>query len=127
MKILVIDDSKSIQLLVSRRLKNRGMEIVGMGSDGNEGINLFKTTSPDLVLLDITMPNKDGRECLREILELSPHAKIVMLSALSTPEIIAECLNLGAIDYIDKNSLMIGNELEEKIEEIISNLNIKAS
>lgn len=122
MRILIIDDSKSVQKLVSWRLKNRGYEIVGTGSDGNEGVELFKEMLPDLMLLDITMPNKDGRECLKEVLTINPKAKVVMLSALGSPDMIEECLKIGAIAFIDKNKMMIKDHLESQVEEILKNI-----
>ena len=127
MRILIIDDSKSVQKSVSWKLTKKGHEIVGAGSDGYEGLQLYAKTRPDLVLLDITMPNKDGRQCLKEILEMNSNAKIVMLSALSTQEIIDDCLKSGAIAFIDKNQIMTQEYLESQISEIITKFSLKCA
>ena len=101
-RILVVDDSKFIAVALTTALQEEGHEVVGRGSDGNEGLDLFKTHSPDLVLLDITMPNRDGRDCLIDILKEDPSAKIIMISAIKEQEIVDSCLNSGAKDFIQK-------------------------
>ncbi len=102
-RILIIDDSKVIQRVVSEKLKAIQEEVVGLAGDGDEGVEKFKQLRPDLVLLDVTMPNKDGRECLKEILAIDPRASVIMLSALNSSEVIKECLALGAKAFIDKS------------------------
>lgn len=119
-KILIIDDSQSIQKAISWRLKKKGYEIVALASDGNEGFEKFKSLSPDLTILDITMPNKDGRQCLKDIISLNPKAKVVMLSAVSAPEAIAECLSLGAIAFISKENLMQESYVENEVDRIFA-------
>lgn len=101
-KFVLIDDSKFILSATSKFLSAQGHEVVACGRDGEEGFELFKTHSPDLVLLDLTMPNADGRECLRNIRQHDPEAKVLVVSAIREDEIIKECLDAGAKGYIEK-------------------------
>lgn len=101
-RVLIVDDSRTVQRIVSAAVADLGAVVVACASDGEDGLASFREHRPDVVLLDITMPNKDGRECLREILALEPGARVVMLSALSSEEVRKECLAEGARDFIDK-------------------------
>jgi len=101
-RILVVDDSKFIAKALKRTLENGGHEVVGMGSDGVEGFELFKNEKPDLTLLDITMPNRDGRDCLYDIIQSDKDARVIMISAIKEQEVVDDCLNCGAKDFIQK-------------------------
>src|SRR5690348_11233554 len=103
--ILLCDDSKIILALLERKLKKSGFEIVGMAEDGDACLKLFRDTRPDLVLLDITMPNKDGRECLVDIIKIDPSAKVIMVSALQDKEVVESCMKSGAQGFISKAHL----------------------
>lgn len=127
MRILIVDDSRSIQKTVSWRIQKIGHEIVGVGSDGNEGLKLFKDLRPDITLLDITMPNMDGRECLKQILRENSAAKVVMLSAIGSPEVVSECMSVGAIAFIDKNKMMTEDYLEHQLSLIVAQLAARAA
>jgi len=83
-------------------LENAGFEVVGIGKDGNQGVDLFRALRPDLVLLDITMPNKDGRECLEEILAEDPLARVIMVTAIRDDSVVKACLEAGALGYVRK-------------------------
>ncbi|NUM87796.1 MAG: response regulator [Bdellovibrionales bacterium] len=102
-KILLCDDNKTILTLFERRFQESGHEIVGKARDGDEGIKLYRELKPDLVLLDITMPNKDGRECLAEILGIDPSARVVMLTGLMDEAVKKDCLARGARAFISKS------------------------
>ena len=80
-----------------------GFEIVGETQDGAKVIELVAKTSPDLVLLDVRMPNVDGLACLDEIHRRYPDIKVVMLSASTSPELIAAALRRGASAYLAKS------------------------
>jgi len=108
-RIVVVDDSKFIATALTATLEDKGHEVVGAGSDGNEGLELYKTHKPDLLLLDITMPNRDGRDCLEDVIKLNPDAKIIMISAIKEQEIVDSCLANGAKDFIQK-PLQLGSD-----------------
>ncbi len=118
--ILVVDDSKFIVTALTSALEQGGHTIVGTASDGNEGLETFKNTSPDLVLLDITMPNRDGRDCLSDILAASPSTPVIMISAIKEQEIVDGCLAAGAKDFIQK-PLQLGND--SWLDEFYSKIN----
>lgn len=103
-KVLLVDDSRLVARLLESLLKSSYI-ILGHGRDGNEGFEMYKSLQPDLVLLDVTMPNCDGRECLQKIMAESPAAKVIMVTSLSDRGTIDECLQLGAIGYICKDMI----------------------
>lgn len=100
--ILVVDDSLYLTKMTSLALESEGHEVVAVGHDGQQGLDLYKEHKPDLTLLDITMPNKGGRYCLEEILAFDPTAKIVMVSAVSQASVVLACLKIGALDFVKK-------------------------
>jgi len=108
-RILIVDDSKFIVQVLQKTLESDGHEVVGKGTDGVEGFELFKEQKPDLTLLDITMPNRDGRDCLEDILKHDEHAHVIMISAIKDQEVIDFCLNIGAKGFLNK-PLSVGSE-----------------
>ncbi|QDS89481.1 Chemotaxis protein CheY [Rosistilla ulvae] len=100
--VLVVDDSKFMAKVLKTVLSDIGFDVVGLGGDGEEGVQLFKQLSPDITLLDVTMPNMDGLECLKEIRAHDPAANVVMLSALKDEEIVRKCLEAGAGAFLEK-------------------------
>jgi len=105
MRILICDDSRFVLSLYENRLKSEGFSIVGKATDGDQCLKLFLETHPDLVLLDITMPNKDGRATLGEILTKKPGATVIMISGVSEKAVVNECLKAGAHDYVLKTEI----------------------
>ncbi len=101
-EILIIDDSAMSRNKLKNILINGNHTIIGEAQDGLEGLNKFKELKPELVTLDVTMPNLDGIGCLKEILTLDENAKVVMISALGKGDTMLEALNLGAANYITK-------------------------
>lgn len=118
-RFLIVDDSSFIQKQLKEFLESKGHEIVGIGNDGNEGEELFKEHKPDLVTLDITMPNRSGKDCLKAILDHDPEARCIMVSAIREEEMVMDCLQLGAKAYINK-PLKFKNE--DYCEEFLSTI-----
>lgn len=118
--ILIVDDSPIIHRLLKIRLTAAGHVVIGAGNDGNEAVALFSKHRPELVLMDITMPNCDGREALRQIMKIDPSAKVMMLSALAEPDITKECLKIGAIEFVSKERLREANYLEEILNKALN-------
>ena len=100
--ILVVDDSKFMAKCLGRGLEGLGYDVVGVGHDGLEGLALYKELRPALVLLDITMPNMDGLECLCEIRKFDSDARVIMLSAVKDEDTVRQCYDDGAADYLQK-------------------------
>ncbi|MCH7868133.1 MAG: response regulator [Myxococcales bacterium] len=97
-----MDDSPFLVKQIRKFLEAEGHEVVAEGQDGIEGVNLYLEHRPDLILLDITMPNKDGRQCLEEVLQADDRARAVIVSAVKDRKMIMSCLNLGARGFIEK-------------------------
>lgn len=101
-KLLIVDDAMIMRLRIREIAVQAGWEVVGEASNGNQAIELFRNLKPDLVTMDIVMPTMDGVEALRTIREETPTARICMVSAINQREKLAECIRLGAIDFIVK-------------------------
>jgi|SRR5690625_926148 len=101
-KILIVDDSELMRKRLALILEQENHEIVGQAKDGLEAIKLFQEKTPDLITMDITMPVMDGIEAIKEIMEIDPHAKIVVCSAMGQQKIIVQAIKEGAKDFIVK-------------------------
>lgn len=101
-KILIVDDSALSRKKLRAILEQAGHEISGEACDGAEAYEKYQALSPDLVTLDITMPNVDGISVLKKIMADYPQAKVVMITALGKGDKILEALNAGAKNYIAK-------------------------
>lgn len=101
-KILVADDSAFMRMLIKDALTKNGYSNVIEAADGEIAGEVFAREKPDLVLLDITMPNKSGIEALKDIRENDSAAKVIMCSAMGQELIVVEAIRLGALDFIVK-------------------------
>lgn len=101
-RVLVVDDSVFLTKAIGRFLEEIGHSVVGYAHNADDGVELYWEHRPDLVLLDITMPNKDGRECLREILAGDSSARVLMISAITERDVVVDCLSAGAKGYVAK-------------------------
>ena len=101
-RVLVVDDAAFMRKMVSDALAKGGHEVVGEAGNGVEAIAQFQSIKPDLVTLDITMPEKDGLAALAEIVAADPSARVVMCSALGQESKVLEAIKLGAKDFVVK-------------------------
>ena len=101
-RIMIVDDAAFMRMMIKENLKKEGFNDFVEAGNGEEAVTLFTEVQPDLVLLDITMPVKDGLEALMEIMTLSPTAKVVMCSAMGQENMVIEAVKLGALDFIVK-------------------------
>ncbi|HXU11839.1 MAG TPA: response regulator [Candidatus Binatia bacterium] len=103
-RVLVVDDAMFMRSMIKDILVNAGgrYEIVGEASNGREAIARFRELSPNLVTMDIVMPQLDGIEATREILKVNPAAVIVMCSAMGQEALVVESISAGAKDFIVK-------------------------
>ncbi len=99
--VLVTDDAKFMRMRLRKIIEGLGLDVLEAG-DGEEAVRMYKEHRPSLVLLDITMPTKDGLQALKEILAEDPNAKVVMCSALAQQTAVVAALKLGARDFIVK-------------------------
>jgi two-component system chemotaxis response regulator CheY len=101
-RVLVVDDAAFMRKMVSDALTGGGHEIVGEAANGLEAVQRFQELRPDIMTLDITMPEKDGLAALKEIIAVDPGAKVVMCSALGQESKVLESIKLGAKDFVVK-------------------------
>ncbi|MDH4101016.1 MAG: response regulator [Nitrospirota bacterium] len=101
-KIMVVDDSDFQRDVLKMLLQGHGYSVVGEAADGNEAVQRYAELQPDIVTLDIIMPNMDGVDALQKIKEINPAAKVIMVSSISDKERVVECLRRGAMSYILK-------------------------
>ena len=101
-RVLVVDDAAFMRKMVKDALTKGGHEVVGEAGNGVEAIERYRELKPDLMTLDITMPEKDGLTALKDIMELDPNAKVVMCSALGQESKVLESIKLGAKDFVVK-------------------------
>ena len=101
-KILIADDATFMRMMLKDILNHAGFINLIEAKNGREAINLFKVEKPELILLDVTMPDMDGLRALEEIKEINPDIKIIMCSSMGQEEIVSECFEKGADDFIMK-------------------------
>lgn len=102
-KVLIVDDAMFMRAMIRDILVNSGKyEVVGEAANGEEAVAKFKDLSPDIITMDIVMPQMDGIEATKEIIKLDSTAKIVMCSALGQEALVIESIAAGAKDFIVK-------------------------
>lgn len=100
--ILVVDDAVFMRTVLKKMLTEEGYEVAGEASNGLEAITKAKELLPDVVTLDITMPEMDGVTALPEIMKASPNSKVIMCSAMGQQPMVVEAIKNGARDFIVK-------------------------
>ncbi|MCQ6265804.1 response regulator [Fictibacillus sp. WQ 8-8] len=101
-RILVVDDAAFMRMMVKDILVKNGFEVCGEAGDGLQAVESFKELAPDLVTLDITMPEMDGITALKEIKKINPNAKVIMCSAMGQQAMVIDAIQAGAKDFIVK-------------------------
>ncbi|GEL77084.1 response regulator [Tenuibacillus multivorans] len=101
-RILITDDAAFMRMQLTDILQNQGHEVVGEAADGNEAVDLFKNLEPDIVTMDITMPEMDGVAALKEIKKIDHKAIVIMCSAMGQQSMVIDAIEAGATDFIVK-------------------------
>ncbi len=101
-RILVVDDAAFMRMMIKDILSKNGYEIVGEAENGAKAVEKYKDLVPDLVIMDITMPEMDGIQAVKAIKGLNADAKIIMCSAMGQQAMVIESIQSGAKDFIVK-------------------------
>lgn len=101
-RILIVDDAAFMRMMIKDVLTKNGFEVVGEAENGLKAIEKYKELTPNLVIMDITMPEVDGIQAVKEIKKSDPNAKIVMCSAMGQQAMVIEAIQAGARDFIVK-------------------------
>ncbi|MFJ5670866.1 response regulator [Bacillus safensis] len=101
-KVLIVDDAAFMRMMIKDILVKNGFDVVGEAENGVQAVEKYKETSPDLVTMDITMPEMDGITALKEIKQIDASAKIIMCSAMGQQSMVIDAIQAGAKDFIVK-------------------------
>jgi len=100
--VLVCDDAIFMRAMIGDILREAGYEVVGEAETGVEAVELYRELQPDLVTMDIVMPDMDGIDAVREIISEFPEAQILMCSAMGQQALVVEAIQAGALDFVVK-------------------------
>ena len=119
LRVVVVDDSPLIQEYIKRALRSiKGCEVVGAAGDGEEALLKIRTLNPNVVLLDVSMPVKNGIQVLRELREENSEVVIIMFTADSTPRLEQACLAAGANYFVSKSEFRHLSEILDELQRV---------
>ena len=102
MRVLVVDDAAFMRVSIKNMLTKNGFEVVGEAENGKVAVAKYQELTPDVVTLDITMPELDGLEALKEIMKINPKAVVIMVSAMGQESMVRDAVMSGAKGFIVK-------------------------
>jgi len=100
--ILIVDDAAFMRMMIKDIVIRNGYEVVGEAQNGIEACEMYKKFKPDLVTMDITMPEKDGISAVKEIIESDSSARVIMCSAMGQQKLVMDAIKAGAKDFLVK-------------------------
>ncbi|HEY1890164.1 MAG TPA: response regulator [Steroidobacteraceae bacterium] len=118
LKLLIVDDSNIMRRRIERSQQFEELEVVGTAGNGVEALELFRKTDPDMVTMDLTMPQMDGIECISRLVQLKPAVRILVISALADKATAVEAMERGANGFLNKP--FTDRQLNEAIAELMS-------
>lgn len=101
-KVLIVDDASFLRLTIRTMLEKNGFIIAGEAENGMQGIMQYKKLQPDIVTMDITMPDMTGIDTLKAIKVIDPKAKVIMITAMGQEDMVREAIMYGAVSFIVK-------------------------
>ncbi len=116
--MLIVDDSNIMRRRIERSQQIDRIEVVGLASNGLEAVELFRRTDPDIVTMDITMPQMDGIECVGRLVAIKPQVLILVISALADKATAVEAMEKGANGFLNKP--FTDRQLNDALEELLA-------
>lgn len=120
LKLMIVDDSNIIRRRIERSNQIARLEVVGAASNGREAVELFRRTWPDVVTMDLTMPEMDGVECVQQLVSIDPNVLILVISALADKATAVEAIEKGANGFLCKP--FTDRQLNDALEELLSEI-----
>lgn len=117
LRLLIVDDSNVMRRRIERSQRLAQLQVVGTARDGREAIERFIETDPDVVTMDITMPNMNGIECVEELVRMKPGVLILIVSALADKATAVEAMEKGANGFLNKP--FTDRQLNEALQELL--------
>jgi len=102
LRAIIVDDEAFIRQVLLKMLERLGVEVIGVGENGEEALRLYRNLAPDLVIMDIAMPLMDGLEATKLIMRQDPEANVLMCTSFSSKQYMVEAVKLGAKGYLNK-------------------------
>jgi two-component system chemotaxis response regulator CheY len=118
LKLMIVDDSNIIRRRIERSQQIDRLEVVGAASNGKAAVEMFLRTGPDVVTMDLTMPEMDGIECVEELIAINPKVLILVVSALADKATAVEAIEKGANGFLCKP--FTDRQLNDALEELLS-------
>jgi two-component system chemotaxis response regulator CheY len=116
-RLLIVDDSNIVRRRIERSQQFDDLEVVGTAANGLEALELARRTDPDLVTMDLTMPQMDGIECITQLVRMKPQVRILVISALADKATAVEAMERGANGFLSKP--FTDRQLNEAIAELM--------
>ncbi len=117
LKLMIVDDSNIMRRRIERSQQFDEIQLVGTAGNGLEALELFKKADPDVVTMDLTMPQMDGIECISRLVEMKPAVRILVISALADKATAVEAMEKGANGFLNKP--FTDRQLNEAIADLI--------
>jgi len=118
LRLMIVDDSNIIRRRIERSQQIARLEVVGAASNGREAVDLFRRTQPDVVTMDLTMPEMDGVECVQQLVAINPEVLILVVSALADKATAVDAIEKGANGFLCKP--FTDRQLNDALEELLS-------
>jgi two-component system, chemotaxis family, chemotaxis protein CheY len=117
LRLLIVDDSNIMRRRIERSQQFEDLQVVGAAANGIEALELFRQTDPDLVTMDLTMPQMDGIECIEKLVQLKPAVRILVISALADKATAVDAMEKGANGFLNKP--FTDRQLNEALAELM--------